>query len=130
MTQARIYTFHVTDFGKRLRTTREERGLTQRDLARLAKVAEMLVSRYERGVGYPAMETTIALANALEASLDYLVLGKNGQKERDPVGIRHLLLLEKMREVDRELGHKEIDAIIGFLDAYLAKKRIRQLVSA
>lgn len=130
MTEARIYTFHVNEFGRRLRAAREERGLTQKELARIAKIAEMLVSRYERGAGYPALETTIALANALNASLDYLVLGKRGQELSTPAGVRHLLLLEKVREIDGELDRKEIDAVIEFLDAYLSRKRIRKLVSA
>ena len=126
--ETRLYTFSVNAFGARLRAIREERGLTQKELARLAGIAEMLVSRYERGVGNPAIDTAIALARALEVSLDYLLLDQKGQNGA-PAGIRNLLLLEKLREVDQELGRKEIDAIIGFLDAYLAKKRIRKLVN-
>lgn len=124
------YTFPVKDFGRRLRTLREQRGLTQRDLGRLAKIDVMLVSRYERGIGYPAVETVVALASALEVSLDYLLLGKMVDTDR-PHGeqFRHVLLAEKLRQVDRELGRKEIEAVLGFLDAYLAKNRIKKLVN-
>ena len=122
------YTFPVKDFGRRLKTLREKRGLTQRELARLAGIDVMLVSRYERGLGYPALETVIGIARALEVSLDYLLLGKTAE-EQQPEVFRHLLLAEKLRQVDQELGRKEVDSIIEFLDAWLAKKRIRKLVN-
>lgn len=123
------YTFPVKDFGHRLRSLREKRGLTQKELSRLAGIDVMLVSRYERDLGYPALETVIGIARALEVSLDYLLLGKTTE-EQQPEIFRHLLLAEKLREVDQELGRKEVDSIIEFLDAWIARKRIRKLVNA
>lgn len=52
---------------------RRERGLSQAQLAKRAKIGIQTISRIERGHTIPSIETMIALAKALKVSLDTLV---------------------------------------------------------
>lgn len=123
------YTWLMKQFGRRLRKLRTDKGLSQADLARLAKTHPMQVGKYERGESFPAVETLVALSRALEVSVDYLLTGDE-EPRRDESAFNFPLLLEKLRELDRELDKKEIATILDFLDAFLAKKRIKKMMSA
>lgn len=61
---------------------REERGLTQKELGRLIGVAEATISNYENGKREPKLDKLVALADALNVSIDELVRGK--EKEPRP----------------------------------------------
>ena len=127
----RSYSSFMKEFGTRLRALREKAALTQRELARLAGIEAMQISRYERGVGYPAVETLLALAKTLDVDLDYLLLGKT---EKAPKGdtsktFRHVLLLEKLREADQDLGRKDVEMVVALVDAFLVRKQMKKLVN-
>ena len=68
-------------FADNLRAIRKERRLSQEDLAELLHVSRQAVSKWEQGVGYPEMETVIALAGALSVSLDALLTGETTKAE-------------------------------------------------
>lgn len=125
------YSSFMKEFGTRLRALREKAGLTQRELARLAGIEAMQISRYERGVGYPAVETLLALAKTLDVDLDYLLLGKTEKASKGDTSktFRHLLLLEKLREADQELGRKDVEMVVALVDAFLVRKRMKKLVN-
>jgi transcriptional regulator with XRE-family HTH domain len=59
-------------FGEKIRRIRERRSLTLREVARQAGVSESLVSQIERNKASPAIDTLLALADALDMDLDYL----------------------------------------------------------
>jgi transcriptional regulator with XRE-family HTH domain len=124
------YTFSMKDFGQRLRQLRKERGLTQGDLARLAKIDIMQVSRYERGLGLPSLETAIALARVLETSTDLLFLGKAADEPAAPEEhFRHLPLVEVLRQADHELMRRDVDMVVALVEAFLLRKRMKKLVN-
>jgi transcriptional regulator with XRE-family HTH domain len=130
MIDFQTYALFMKEFGERLRMLREKAGLSQRELARLAGIEAMQISRYERGVGYPAVETLIAIAQALDVGLDYLLLGKSDDSKRGQKQLfRHLLLFEKLRDADRELTKKDVEMVVALLDAFLVRKRMRKLVN-
>jgi transcriptional regulator with XRE-family HTH domain len=54
-----------TGFGRRLKEVRESKGLSQQQLADMAGVHIMTVSKLERGAQEPAWPLVIALADAL-----------------------------------------------------------------
>lgn len=56
---------------KRLRTLREERGLTREALARCAGVSSILIEKHERGLGN---DTYVSVAVRLSQALDVPVL--------------------------------------------------------
>lgn len=59
--------------GLRIKKKREERNLTQEDLADLVDLSSTHVSVIERGLKIPKLDTFVAIANALEVSADELL---------------------------------------------------------
>jgi len=59
-------------FGDKIRTVRERKGTTFREVAEKAGVSESLVSQIERKKVSPAIDTLLAIADALEIDLEYL----------------------------------------------------------
>jgi len=59
-------------FGEKLRMVREHKGLTLKIVADKAGVSESLVSQIERNRVSPAIDTLLALADALDINLEFL----------------------------------------------------------
>ncbi|MCA1824462.1 MAG: helix-turn-helix domain-containing protein [Frankia sp.] len=55
----------ATEWGSRVRRNREERSLSQRDLAAAAKTTQQTVSRVEAGLFTPTDQLRLRLAKAL-----------------------------------------------------------------
>lgn len=111
-------------FGVRLRTVREQRQLSQQDLATLTGIHLGQISRYERGVIQPSAETTIILAQALRVSADYLLAGRT-DSEPEPPKIANLRLFERFRELER-MNRTEQETAITLIDALIAKHKMEQ----
>lgn len=60
-------------FARNLKIERARRGWNQRDLADAAGIGFNTVARYEMGVHTPGLDNALALARALETSIDALV---------------------------------------------------------
>lgn len=60
-------------FGAFLADTRRGRGMTQAELADIIHVTDKAVSRWERGIGFPDINTLEPLADALGLSLSQLM---------------------------------------------------------
>ena len=59
--------------GERIQIAREERCMTQRDLANIIGCTPQHISAIERGAKTPTLETFIAIASALRVPADVLV---------------------------------------------------------
>lgn len=59
-------------FPENLATIRKERGLSQQQLGEKVSIDKRLISRYETGKTAPSIDVAIALAKALNVSLDWL----------------------------------------------------------
>jgi transcriptional regulator with XRE-family HTH domain len=62
----------VYRFGEKIRAIRERRALTLREVAEKAGVSESMVSQIERNRVSPAIDTLLAIADALDLDLEYL----------------------------------------------------------
>lgn len=60
--------------GKRVREARKRLGITQSSLAEKANLSDTLVSHIERGATKLSLPSIIAVANALETSVDSLLM--------------------------------------------------------
>lgn len=69
-------------FGAFLAETRRSRGLTQSELAEQLHVTDKAVSRWERGLGFPDINTLEPLANALGLTLSQLMHADSGNGEK------------------------------------------------
>ena len=58
---------------ERLRKMREKQGFSQRELARLCGLGEVMVHRYESGTTDPSTKYLTVIAEKLAVSTDYLV---------------------------------------------------------
>ncbi|MER7211370.1 helix-turn-helix transcriptional regulator [Streptosporangium sp. NPDC000239] len=58
------------ELGKVVRAMREERGWSQDDLARAARMTRTAVARFEAGVSIPTLPILDRLARALDAELE------------------------------------------------------------
>lgn len=74
------------DLGFRIRQQRVEKDWTQEQLAAAIGMSTSFVGHIERGTRKASLETLVLLANALGASLDYLLAGSlsHGLEEIQP----------------------------------------------
>lgn len=57
-----------------LKILRQEKGLTQKDLAEKIGVKQSVISDYERNIIYPTIERLIKIATVLNVKLDELII--------------------------------------------------------
>ena len=60
-------------FGLKVKTLREHRNLSQSELAELVDISDNTLSNIETGRYYPRMDTFVAMGEALNVSLHFLV---------------------------------------------------------
>lgn len=60
---------------RRLKAAREALGLTQSSVGEYAELTNVRISHYETGQRQPSLENLVRLAQALQVSCDYLLLG-------------------------------------------------------
>jgi transcriptional regulator with XRE-family HTH domain len=63
-------------FGQRIKEQRQALGITQRGLGQATQMTEKHISSIEQNKRIPSLPLLVKLAQKLEVSLDYLVLGK------------------------------------------------------
>lgn len=66
-------------FGEILAQLRQNRRMTQAELAKIIFVSSGTISNYEKSIHYPDIEKLIALADYFDVSVDYL-LGRSSSK--------------------------------------------------
>ncbi len=71
----------MSEFCKRLREIRLEKGLKQREMADRLAITLRAYQYYEEGKHIPDLYGLLALADILEVSLDYLT-GRSERQER------------------------------------------------
>jgi len=109
-------------FGGKIRAIRERRSLTLREVAEKAGVSESLVSQIERNRVSPAIDTLLALANALEIDFDYLFSDFKKERavkivrkdERSAYQIKRGIVYEHLAQVEEQGG---IEAYIINIEA-------------
>ena len=60
------------EFGEILKELREEKGLSQVELAKCIGVGKSIISYWELGQSYPTLPNLIALSDFFGVTLDYL----------------------------------------------------------
>lgn len=86
-----------TKFSKRLKELRNEKHMTQADLADRLSLTKQAVSQWERGVREPNFDTLELIADFFNVDTDYLI----GREDRTTLlltGIEHELIV-KFREL-------------------------------
>lgn len=71
----------MASVGDRIRDIRESKGMNQDVLANKAKISKGFLSDIENGKRNPSSDNLLRIANALGASLDYLMKGEVQEEE-------------------------------------------------
>lgn len=66
----------MSDYGKRLKTLREWRGLTQKQLANILGIETRSISRYEEMDALPRVDTAVKIAHYFGTSVEEMVEGE------------------------------------------------------
>jgi transcriptional regulator with XRE-family HTH domain len=74
------------DWGKRVKETRKNSGLTQKEFSKLLGISHSYLSGIERSVKKPGPAFFIRLAEKLGISLDYILLGVEPAKLEEKAG--------------------------------------------
>ncbi len=101
--------------GVRIKSLRKQKRWSQKELAAKVDIRFQQLNKYESGLNMPPAEVLVALADALESTVDYLLTGNPA--EDSPLGNSRLFKrfqeLELFDEDDRETVIKVIDAVIA-----------------
>ena len=94
------------DFGQTLKKLRIEKGLTQKELAKILDVSKSNISKYEAGSIEPNMSILLYISKYFEVPIDYLL----GREDADGHG------LNDGNIVERGLDGPGITNILGYPD--------------
>lgn len=108
-------------FGQRLKATREERGMTQRDLADRVRTQVAQISRYEHGLYLPNAETLVDIAAVLKTGLDTLLLGKELPDSAEQP-LRNLVLLERLGDLD-QLPREDQEMVVRLIETVIRSRQ-------
>jgi transcriptional regulator with XRE-family HTH domain len=104
------------EIGARLRTFRQQRGITQVQLAKALGVQQANVSAMERGVRSLTIHQVVKLSKALKISTDVLLKGDGTAPAKKPP--QDLKLLRRMQRLQK-LSPRGQRAVLRLLDALL-----------
>lgn len=111
--------------GKKLRTLRAEKGLSQAALGEISGVNSKLLSKYENERIVPTADTLRKIAQALQISADYLIFDnatKSGISQ-----LNDLELFEKFQEVEN-MSLENRTMIKNIIDALIIKSKVESVI--
>ena len=104
---------------KNLRKLREERGVTQKQLADIISVSQQSINKYENHNIEPDIDTLIKMADYFETSVDYIVGHSKIRRKIEIVNSYDLNAEEaKLVEDYRKLSNKQRFSIALILENY------------
>lgn len=104
------------EIGERLRTLRQERRLTQVELAEMLGAHQASLSQIERGIRGLTLQQAVKLARSLRVSPDRLLgVGKSNGKQPEA---RNEKLMRRVRRIE-QLSTDQQDAVVKILDGFL-----------
>ena len=104
------------EIGVRLRALRQERRITQVELAKMLAMHQASLSQIERGIRGLTLQQAVKLARGLRVSPDKLLgLGKNNGSEP---ALRNEKLMRRVRRIE-QLSPTQQDAVVKILDGFL-----------
>jgi transcriptional regulator with XRE-family HTH domain len=116
----------VVGFPQRLRELRQQRDLTQQELAKRANIHYTHIGRYESSKSMPAADTLRRIAEALGTTVDYLMDGATQDSAKARLNSR--ALLDRFQEVEKLPDDQQI-VILQLMDAFLAMHQLKAYAS-
>lgn len=111
---------YMTELGHRLRTLREERGLTQQSVARAAGIATDMVSRLENGhYSSPGLRTLLRIADGMGLTVSTLLPDVPGMTHSNPEANMRARLNALLHRVDLE----DLELIVDLAQTVVSRRR-------
>lgn len=111
-------------FGERLKRLRNQKGWTQKELASMVDIGFSQFNKYEMGLHIPSLEKLIQLAELLDSTLDYLLMGDRN----DRGDLNDTRLAKRFKELER-FQSEDKEAIIRILDGMILKNRTQSVMA-
>jgi transcriptional regulator with XRE-family HTH domain len=106
-------------FGNRVKTLRQERGWSQKELAAKLGIRNTYLYKYEAGLHVPPMEKMVTLAELFGVTIDFLVMGR--QAEEQPV--TNTRLAQRFQRLEG-FTPQDQETVITIIDAMVARQMI------
>jgi transcriptional regulator with XRE-family HTH domain len=103
----------MATFGKKLRECRDDKSLSQQELARMLKTSHSVIGRYERDEMSPSIDAVKKMAAILDTTVGYL-LGESaeGKTLKDTAMLKRLNDISALPDKDKEHILYAIDGLI------------------
>ncbi|HVS60348.1 MAG TPA: helix-turn-helix transcriptional regulator [Gemmatimonadaceae bacterium] len=125
--EAVLHSLAMVVFGEILKRLRQERNLSQQELADLVGVHVRQVSKYEMGTSLPTLDRIRRMAEVLDVSADELVFGSSKRKKASSEAFKNPILAARLRTLEQMATRDELRSVMDLLDAFIAKKQIDQI---
>jgi transcriptional regulator with XRE-family HTH domain len=112
-------------FAEKLSKLRNERGLTQQEMAKLIGVGIAQMRRYERGKSSPTLEIIKNIARSLGVSADELIFDEGERVAAAKILDRKLL---EQFEIISNLHSQDKDAVKTILEGVIVKSRLEEIM--
>lgn len=122
-----LHSLAMAVFGEILKRLRQEKTLSQQELADLIGVHVRQISKYEMGTSLPTLERIRRMAEVLNVTADELVFGSTKRRRSAAESIKNPVLAERLRTLEGMVSRDELRSVIELLDAFIAKKQIDQI---
>lgn len=93
--------------GQFIAAQRNETGLTQAELGRKLQVTDKAVSKWERGLGFPNINTLGTLADALDVSIAELMKSERIEEMNDSISTEAIANTIELADEQRKLAEKK-----------------------
>ncbi len=114
------------DIAKRIKTIREKKGMSQKELITAVGLGAPMYSRIETGKAEPSLTTLEKIAKALGVKLvDFFEADNNNLEE---INSYDASLMEKVKTIE-ELNAEEKKMVFAFVDALVGKKKLKDALS-
>ena len=109
--------------GDSIKQVRKEAGWSQAELGERIGTDPGRISRYESGRITPSADALVRIAEALDVSLDYLLVD---DIPRRPLHTPDHHLGERFNHLE-ELDEEDLSSLLNHLDGLIAKKRLKTI---
>jgi transcriptional regulator with XRE-family HTH domain len=110
------------NIGENIKRLREEKGLTQQQVAELVNMHRSNYSKVESGQRELSVKALSKIANYFGISLDELVNGEGGLPEE--VSIKDTNTLEQVKLI-QELNEEDRSMVFKMIETFLTKKKFK-----
>ncbi|MGE5422868.1 MAG: helix-turn-helix domain-containing protein [Ignavibacteriales bacterium] len=106
-------------FGSRLRTFRDAKDLTQKQLGEVVGVHESTISLWETDKREPDMNQLAILASYFDTTCDYLILGYTPSSYMAEIEVNWPGLAKRLKAAAHKVDEKDKERIKRTIDMYL-----------